>query len=429
MTNIGDYAFLYCSELSSVTIGSGVADIGSYAFSGCSLTWITIPNGVTSIGSYAFSSCYLTSITIPNSVTNIGGYAFSGCSYLRTISIPVSLQGKTSNWGLPSNCQIVVRNEPQSYAIRFDSAGGTSVAPIVAAAGAALTAPTPPTKQGCAFAGWSPAFPLTMPVGGATLVAQWSEVDANGFIWTVSGNAVTITGFDGTPTGALVIPATINGYPVRTIGYGAFNACSGLTSVTIPDSVTSIGNYAFNSCSGLTSVTIPDSVTSIGEHAFRSCWNLKTITMGIGLKTSGSGAFDGTGLEAVLISDLSAWCSISFANLPANPCAPAQHLFLNGNEIVDLVIPEGVTGIGDYAFARCALTTVAISDSVTSIGKGAFTLCDGLTSIMIPDGVTSVGEDAFSNCSNLATISIPASLQGQTSAWGLSSGCQIVVRN
>ena len=141
--------------------------------------------------------------------------------------------------------------------------------------------------------------------------------------------------------------------------------------------MTSIGGDAFQYCSGLTTITIPNSVTSIGGDAFQYC----------------------SGLTSVHISDLEAWCNIAFNSNNSNPLTYAHHLFLNGVEIKDLAIPNSVMSIGDYAFSGCSnLTSVTIPNSVTSIGYGTFYYCSSLTSITIPNSVTSIGEKAFANC-------------------------------
>ncbi len=150
-------------------------------------------------------------------------------------------------------------------------------------------------------------------------------------------------------------------------------------SVVIPDCVTSIGEKAFYNCDKLTSVTIPDSVTSIGSNVFHHYRELTSI----------------------YISDLAAWCKIvgldNLMGLSSN-----NNLYLNGKLITDLIIPNGVTSIGDSAFERCSgLTSVTIPNSVTSIGWGAFNYCGGLTNITIPDSVTFIGYYAFDNCVNL----------------------------
>ena len=190
----------------------------------------------------------------------------------------------------------------------------------------------------------------------------------------------------------LVIPNS-----VTSIGGSAFEGCSGLTSVTIGNSVTSIGSEAFYGCSGLTSISIPNSVTSIGKKAFV-----------------------GTGLTSVHISDLAAWCKISFND---NPLSYAHHLFLNGQEIKDLVIPNSVTSIGDFAFYSCSgLTSVTIGNSVTSIGNYAFMNCSGLKSVTIPNSVTSIGSRAFNftNSNNDVLVEIISLIENPTSETGCS---------
>ena len=208
----------------------------------------------------------------------------------------------------------------------------------------------------------------------------------------------------------------------------AFSGCTGLVSVTIPNSVTSIGegafyqteltkveiysnnigsqcrrfgakqyvfgegvtsivNYAFYDDSRLTSVIIPNTVTSIGERAFEGCSGLTSITIPNSVTSIGEGAFEGCkSLKSVHISDLAAWCNIQFDDpWSSNPLSIAHHLYLNGEEVKELVIPDGVTSI-DRRFSGCSgLTSITIPNSVTFIGEGAFQDCKSLSTVHISD--------------------------------------------
>ena len=123
-----------------------------------------------------------------------------------------------------------------------------------------------------------------------------------------------------------------------------------------------------------------------------------------------------------------AWCNINFAYVSSNPLYYAHHLYVNGEEVKDLVIPNGVTSIGQSAFSGCSgLTSVTIPNSVTSIDNHVFSGCSVLTSVTIPNSVTSIGESAFSNCSGLTSVTIPSSV---TSIGGSAFfGCHFVKEN
>ncbi|MEN8783477.1 MAG: leucine-rich repeat protein, partial [Akkermansiaceae bacterium] len=190
--------------------------------------------------------------------------------------------------------------------------------------------------------------------------------------YTTTEGKVTITDCDEAATGEIVIPPTIEGKTVTSIGNEAFKNCTDLTSITIPDSVTSIGNGAFNGCTSLTSITIPDDVTSIGDYVFQNCTSLTSIT------------------------------------IPDNVTSIGESAFGSCTDLTSITIPDSVTSIGNGAFYSCtSLTSITIPDSVTSIGEGVFQDCSSLTSITIPDGVTSIGDYAFAGCTSLTSITIP----------------------
>ena len=202
----------------------------------------------------------------------------------------------------------------------------------------------------------------------------------------------------GSYSGSITIPSTVvcNGtsYIVTSIGndrfgHGAFESNGGLTSVTIPNSVTSIGKRAFYNCGGLTSVTIPNSVTSIGLNAF---YNVKHVIY--------TGSATGSPWGAIAVNGFVDGDFVFSDNTKTQLAAYIG----NGG---DVSIPNSVTSIGDAAFRLCSgLTSVTIPNSVTSIGGSAFMGCTGLTSVTIPNSVTSIGENAFSGCTGLTSVTI-----------------------
>ncbi len=211
------------------------------------------------------------------------------------------------------------------------------------------------------------------------------------FIYTTDGIAITITGYTGSG-GELSIPDTIDGLTVTGIGEQAFESCSGLTRVTIPDSVTTIGDWAFYDCDWLTSVTLGNGVTRIGPSAFQDCFSLAGVTMGTGVTNIGSSAFQScTALTSVRIPD--------------SVISIGGYAFKNCSGLTGLAIGNGVTSIGDVAFGFCSgLARVTIPDSVTVIGKRVFEGCTGLISVTIPGSVTNVDLDVFKLCRRLARV-------------------------
>ena len=385
VSSIGNKTFYRCSKIKSISIPNSVTSIGNYAFYYCSsLISIDIPNGVTNIGDEAFRGCNkLTNVEIPSSVTSIGQYAFSDCTSLNTV---IWNAKRCNKCVLPFYCS--AGENPVESVVFGDS---VEIIPALLCRGTNITTITIPNSVTC--------------IGDSAFqtCASLTSVDIP--------NSVTKIGNDAFASCSNLTSVTI-GNGVTSLGDGAFYNCRYLTSITIPNSVIRIGKEAFASCSGLTSITIPNSVTSIGYRAFAYCSNMTSVVINNGLKQIERSVFDQcTGLNAVHINDLSAWCNIAFAGECANPLYYAKHLYLNGIEITDLVIPDSVTRIGSYSFINCSgLTSITIPNSVTSIGRYSLWNCSRLTSITIPNSVINIEENAFSYCSGLTSVTIPNSV-------------------
>jgi len=266
------------------------------------------------------------------------------------------------------------------------------------------------------------------------LVASADLIETGGIYYNLNddyGMAIVIS-HPNKYSGDIVIPKSVlHGgvtYPVKWIGNNAFENCTGLTSVSLPNSLTQIGNYSFLGCTGLTSVTIPNSVTFIGIYAFRDCSALTSINIPNSITSISNNTFWGCS-------------SLTSITIPNGVTNIGSFAFYKCTGLTSLTIPRSVTSMGEYAFSSCTgLTSIkvetgntlydsrdncnaiietasntlvlgckksTIPNSVTCIGDRAFVGCSGLTSITIPNGVTSIGENAFENCTGLTSVNIP----------------------
>ena len=355
--------------------------IGDDAFKLCDgMTSCKMPNTIKSIGNESFLTCkLLTSIEIPESVESIGNFAFMYCYNLSQINLPTNIARIGSKAFDQTAWYDKIYNESEDGVIYLN-------------------------KTAYSYKGTSP---IKLEIEEGTLGIASGAFSANFDLYSV------------------LLPPTL-----LVIGEGAFMNCSSLSSIEIPGSVETISCRTFSGCSNLYSVILHEGIKRIESYAFESCTKLETISIPSSVYFMGS-FYGCKGLRSVHIKDLSAWCIMEMEG--TNPLSYANRLFLNGNEILDLVIPhdicsikdnafsgcslktvqlhDGVLKIGSNAFSNCsALSTISFSKSLTDIGKFAFFGCGNLTSVVIPNSVKSIGEYAFSGCTGLLSISIPSSM-------------------
>ena len=356
VTSLCNFLCYYCTEMTEIDIPDRVTTIGQYAFSGCtSLTSIDIPDSVNAIGYRAFNKCSgLASVNLPAGFVTIGVEAFAGCT-----NLDGNLQNLTEgDYYIDEQGIVYLLSDGIAY-VKYQPEGTAALKTV-----------------------FDEENSMVYIVGGeSTLVASgtWGSV-----AWAVSelDSVQTLSIFGNGAMGTAYYPSAVpwDAYEIANVEIGdgvtsicnfACYRCSNLTSITIPESITTIGSQAFDGC-GLTSIVIPEGVTNIGLAAFSGCTSLTT------------------------------------AEIPDSVTSLGKSVFENCTSLISVEIPANMTSINSSVFEGCRnLTSISIPESVVSIGENAFYGCSGLTSINIPDSVTSIGDSAFCGCSSLNTVDLP----------------------
>ncbi len=474
----------------SVTIPEGVSSIGDRMFSyHINLTSIVLPNSITSIGKEAFYCCYklvqvvnLSDLPIAAGFSDYGYVAYYAQNIYNSLDFDSHLQtqdeytfyedGETVYLlgynGTATELQLPASFNGRNYAIgEYAFYGNKTITSVTLSDGV-------DSIGAVAFGGCTSLESVTIP-DSVTSIGEEAFDDCTSLETIIIGNNVTSIGafaFSSTAyyrnqdhwsgdilyIGKYLVEAksavsgkyTINP-GTKVIADRAFNGCTDLTSVTIPDSVTAIGESAFGRCTSLSEIIFEGNsqLKSIGSYAFEYCaaaidWGKiptiqeigssvfygyqgKSLTIPNSVTSIGELAFENcTSLESLYINDLVAWCNIDFGNEEANPLYYAHNLYIMGAPTYDLMIPEGVTEIKAYAFAGFGGWSINISNSVASIGKYAFcgsaaaigwgndlaiheigeNVFSGYlgTSVTIPSSITLIDPYAFSNCRNLTSV-------------------------
>ncbi|MBO5060941.1 MAG: leucine-rich repeat protein [Clostridia bacterium] len=420
VTGIGDYAFRFCSNLTSVTVPDTVTRIGDYAFYGTKITSFKMPAYVTSIGDYAFADCESLTGTVAIRATckSVGKYAFENCTNLTTVSIKSGAQAlgdycfynctSLTSVTIPGTCKTV-----GMYAFAYcDNITTAEFKSGVQSIGS------------CAFEGCYKLSSITIADSvtyiGTSIVDSISAYAKNSANWdnnclyignhlirgshpnwtdddfftefTVRDGTLTIAGCAFTSQWELTkvtIPDS-----VKNICYSAFLFCTELTEVEFPEGITVINNGTFNGCTSLKSFKIPSTVTKIDDRAFIDCQGLESIDIPDSVSVIGERAFENC-------------YALNEIELPTNLAVINANTFYGCRNLTEITIPEICQSIGESAFSGCrSLTEINIPNNVQSIGKSAFRYNRNLTKVTIGAGLSKLGSDAFYPCPALETVTV-----------------------
>ena len=448
------------STAGAVTVPSYIGSIpvtciGDWAFIECdAITSVTIPDTVTAIGDLAFGDCpSLESVTIPQSVVQIGDWAFDACTSLETIYVQTgdadrvrALVEATDPEADFSGIEFVETDLTVECTVTFDANGGTcseSSRDVLRGhlVGKLPASGTQVSRPNWMFSGWYTAADGGTQVSANTVVtddvtyyAHWTKapdpefevyantlwsVNLNGNVDIVIPDSLGIKYFYGSaPFGGKKITSVVLPSTLLTIDPESFNGCTSLTNVVIPSGVVRISTEAFLNCSALREVIVPNSVTNIDPGAFESCTSLTNIVLPSGL----------TQIKTAVFKD----CT-SLTDLPALPASVGSFdsgAFQGCTGFTSVTIPSSVTNIGPAAFMACSnLVSIAIPESVLTIGRQVFWGCTSLETVNIPSGVSNVSEWMFAHCTSLESISLGSNITniGECAFWECSSLASITI--
>ena len=487
LTTLGIRTFGGCQSLKTIKIPSGVRAIPSSCFNGCSsLESVTIPEGVTSIEGSAFWSCNLNALTLPESLETIGSYAFCNNCVLKSVNIPAKV--KTIESDAFYNCgltELVIPEEVQTidnYAFCNNPLKKLTLPSTITSIGSGAflnnyslqsitcNATTPPSLGENAF-NHNISTTVKVPLSSIAAYRQaegWKnftnyyggEVIADGITYRIDENDAMVAAAEATLTEAN-IPSSVefegNQYPVIKINDRVFSGNTNLTSVTLPESLTTLGDRAFYTCKSLKTIKIPSGVTAIPDYCFNHCLSLESVTIPEGVTTIGDGAFFGCNLKeltlpsTVTMIEIGAFLSNNRCqSITCNATTPpnlGENVFgYNASTTVKVplqsiaayrqaegwknftnyyggeVIADGITYRIDendamVAAAEATLTEANIPSSVEfegnqypviKINDEVFSGNTNLTSVTLPESLTTLGDRAFYTCKSLKTIKIPS---------------------
>ena len=425
---IGDYAFLNNHDLITLVIPQTIKVLGIAAFSGCdNLKNVTIKSTELSMGSNAFDGTAIGFLTCMSEIPPSGNSScFTTSVYQNCIlSVPSSskpLYKVTEPWSNFSNVisfgnDLVEAGDFCYYLLDDESAyifsySGEDQNVIIPETVIIDDVDYPVRVIGdYVFKGHNEIFSVTLPTAIHHIGVCAFDHCSNLKEIVLPDSLEYIGDFAFSYCNQLTEIVLPNS--VRYLGRGAFSGDSRLKQATVGDGITEIPYHAFYNCMALSRVYLGDNVQSIGDQAFFMCYKMDSLYLSQSLSSIGVNAFAVCQqLKHVFISDLAAWCGVRIKDVYGSPLyASSGKLYLNGDELIECKIPDGVAIVNDYVFAGCtSIKCLMLPATVTSIGRGAFEFCESLDTISFSEGLTNLGNACFLNCKKLKRIKIPDSV-------------------